>query len=198
MSMKLPIHGFVLAGGRSSRMGRDKALLPFCGRPMVEIAVTTLAAVCEHVSIAGNRDDLQEFAPVVHETRCDEGPVAGIEAGMRACDSAWALFMPVDLPLLPAAFIRAWGEAVLARPATRASYVSSGDDLHPALCLIHRGCATEVSKSIEAGKRSVRTVLEALEGLWVADAGMFADSASSERWLTNVNTPHELDRAKRS
>ena len=195
--MKLPIHGFVLAGGRSSRMGRDKARLPFRGQPMVEIAVTTLAALCEHVSIGGNRDDLHEFAPIVRETRCDEGPVAGIEAGMLACESAWALFVPVDLPLLPAAFLRAWGEAVLARPATRASYISSGARLHPALCLIRRDCAVEVSQAIESGKRSVRGVLEALAGLWEVDAGNFVDRAVSDRWLTNVNTPQELDRAER-
>ncbi len=179
-------------------MGLDKALLPFRGRPMVEIAVTTLAAVCEHVRIAGNRDDLTKFAPVVHETRYGEGPAAGIEAGMLACGSAWALFMPVDLPLLPATFVRAWADAVMARPATRASYVCSGADPHPALCLIHSDCAAKVSQSVESGVRRVLGVLETLEGLWVADIANFADPMVSARWLTNVNTHEQLDIAERS
>jgi molybdopterin-guanine dinucleotide biosynthesis protein A len=179
-------------------MGRDKAVLPFCGRPMVEIALTTLTAVCEQVSIAGNRDDLAKFAPVVHETRHGEGPAAGIEAGMLACGSAWALFMPVDLPLLSADFIRSWADAVMARPATRASYICSGADPHPALCLIHSDCAAEVSQSIEAGERRVLSVLETLEGLWVADVANFADPMASERWLTNINTQEQLDIAEKS
>jgi len=190
--MKLPIHGFVLAGGQSSRMGRDKALLYFRNRPMVEIAVTTLTDLCEHVSIAGNRDDLQEFAPIVHETRCGQGPIAGIEAGLAACESAWALFAPVDLPLLSSSFVRSWIEAVLIRPATRASYLCSSGDPHPALCLLRRDCLPDVSQSIEIGKRRVSSVLELIEGLWVADASMFAEALICKVSLTNVNTSDEL------
>jgi molybdenum cofactor guanylyltransferase len=195
--MKLPIHGFVLAGGRSSRMGRDKALLPFCGRPMVVIAMSTLAAVCENVSIAGNRDDLMKFGPVVHESRFGEGPVAGIEAGLQICASEWALFMPVDLPLLPPCFVRAWADAVLARPATRASHISCGSNLHPALCLLHKDCFAEVFESVEAGKRRVQSILQALEGFWMADVANFADPVASERWLSNINTPDELALAEK-
>src|ERR1700761_8141432 len=97
----LPVHGFVLAGGKSSRMGRDKALLTFRGRPMVEIAVEKLRGFCSAVSIAGNREDLSSFAPVVTETRVDCGPAAGIEAGLQACTELWAMFVPVDVPLVP-------------------------------------------------------------------------------------------------
>jgi molybdopterin-guanine dinucleotide biosynthesis protein A len=191
-SAKLPIHGFVLAGGRSSRMGQDKALLSFRGVPMAETAVTTLTAVCERVSIAGNRDDLAMFAPIAHETRSGIGPVAGIEAGLQSCESAWALFMPVDVPLLPAHFLLTWAQAVLARPATRASYVTQAGDAHPALCLLHKECLLEVSESIEAGKRSVQDLLNGLDGLWLAEAEQFAGPAASAEWFTNINTPEEL------
>jgi molybdenum cofactor guanylyltransferase len=191
-SATLPIHGFVLAGGRSSRMGRDKALLAFRGRQMIQIAVDTLTEVCERVSIAGNREDLANYAPVVREARLGEGPVAGIEAGLASCSSPWALFMPVDLPLLSPSFIRAWAQAVVARPATRASYICSEENPHPALCMLRRECFADVSQSLKTGTRRVKTVLEAVEGLWVADARALALSSACECDLTNVNTPDDL------
>jgi molybdenum cofactor guanylyltransferase len=197
-STKLPIHGFVLAGGRSTRMGRDKALLPFRGTPMVNIAVSALAAVCEHVSIAGNRDDLAMFATVVHESRSGEGPVAGIEAGLQWSDSQWAMFVPVDVPLLTPLFLRAWAARVLARPATRVSYVSRGAEPHPALCLLRKECLGEVSKSIDAGERRVQDVLNGLDGLWIADVAKFADPEKSRHYLTNINTRDDLAIAEKS
>jgi molybdopterin-guanine dinucleotide biosynthesis protein A len=197
-SGKLPIHGFVLAGGRSSRMGHDKALVPFRGIPMILIALTRLAAVCAHVSIAGNRDDLATFAPIAHENRSGIGPVAGIEAGLQSCASEWALFLPVDVPLLPSHFLLAWAQAVLARPGVRASYVTRNREAHPALCLLHKGCLQEVSEGIEAGKRSIQDLLKGLEGFWPADVAQFADPAESAAWFTNINTADELILAEMS
>ena len=107
---KVPVHGFVLAGGKSSRMGEDKALLRFCGRPMVEIAVEKLRGFCEEVTIAGNREDLAGFAPVVRESRTGVGPAAGVEAGLGAARQEWAMFLPVDVPLVPEELLRRWAQ----------------------------------------------------------------------------------------
>jgi molybdenum cofactor guanylyltransferase len=165
---------------------------------MVEIAVTTLTGVCEHVSIAGNRDDLAMFASVVYDTRPGEGPVAGIEAGLLRSDSKWAMFIPVDVPLVTPLFLRAWAARVLARPATRASYVSRGAELHPAFCLLRKECLTQVSKSIKGGGRRVQDVLNGLDGLWIADAAEFADPEESRQCLTNINEPHDFAIAEKS
>ena len=82
-------------------MGQDKALLRFRGRPMAEIGVEKLREFCAAVSISGNREDLSGFAPIVAEERLDAGPVAGIEAALKCCREPWAMFIPVDVPMMP-------------------------------------------------------------------------------------------------
>jgi molybdopterin-guanine dinucleotide biosynthesis protein A len=199
----LPIHGFVLAGGKSTRMGDDKALLPFCGRPMVEIAVEKLRSFCVVVSIAGNRDDLARYADVVHEMRVEAGPAAGVEAGLKAAKQPWVLCIPVDVPLVPSALLRLWCEAVMERGADGcvASYLTVDGDRQPAFCLMKRDCVAGVMAAVERGERRLARVLASLDGggcrLLICDAALFAaEILDVGRWFVNVNTPEELAEAK--
>jgi len=201
---KLPVHGFVLAGGKSSRMGADKALLKFCGRPMVEIAVEKLRGFCADVSIAGNREDLSEFAPVVREERVDCGPAAGIEAGLKASRQEWAMFVPVDVPLVPAELLRRWaGEIVaLGGSGMGASFLMSSAGRESAFCMVRRDCIAKMHAAIESGVRRLDELLLSIEGnevdSWVEarSLGQYAEGKPSEQqiemWFSNVNTPNDL------
>jgi molybdenum cofactor guanylyltransferase len=98
--------GFVLAGGQSSRMGRDKALLPFAGRPLIEHALSILRKADVPVSIAGARSpSLAEFAPVIEDPVPGLGPLTGICAALQSTTVRHAVFLPVDQPLLPPSLI---------------------------------------------------------------------------------------------
>lgn len=97
--------GFVLAGGESRRMGRDKALLEFCGRPLVENALGILHRAGLEARIAGAQAALEHFAPVVADVEPGLGPLGGICTALEACREQWAVFLPVDLPLLPASLV---------------------------------------------------------------------------------------------
>jgi molybdenum cofactor guanylyltransferase len=203
LPVPLPVHGFVLAGGKSSRMGEDKALLRFGGRPMVQIAVEKLRGFCGQVTIGGNREDLARFAPVVPETRVGVGPGAGIEAGLRVGTQPWAMFIPVDVPLVPAELLRRWAEAVLARDGVSVSYLRCGRD-QPAFCLLRRACRERFSEALEGGERRLGMLLEwASEGFQcVYDVhGFYGEdgpsAASCERWFKNINTPEDLAEAER-
>lgn len=181
----LPVHGFVLAGGKSSRMGVDKALLEVGGRPMVEVAVEKLRGFCAEVSIAGNRDDLGRFAPVVREERVDAGPAAGIEAGLKVCVQPWAMFVPVDVPLVPGELLQGWAEAVCSGSAV-VSYLRTGESPQPSFCMLRRNMLPGVSGMLENGVGWLRAIFEmAGDGLQVVDAGA---GAEVERWFLNVNT----------
>jgi len=97
--------GFVLAGGRSSRMGVEKALVSFRGEPMIVHAIRTLREAGLTASIAGARTSLEDFAPVVPDAQPDRGPLGGICAALASTSAQRAVFLPVDLPLLPASLL---------------------------------------------------------------------------------------------
>jgi len=214
---KLPVHGFVLAGGKSSRMGADKALLKFRGRSMVEIAVEKLRGFCAEVSIAGNREDLGRFAPVVREERVDCGPAAGIEAALKAAQQEWAMFVPVDVPLVPGELLLRWAGSVIAANEDAEAVEVMGPLLgawlrvlgqsQPAFCLLRHEALATVSGELENGKRKLVEIFAAIRyELGVASVievdaatidGVLKPTASQvERWFTNVNTPQELVEAE--
>jgi molybdenum cofactor guanylyltransferase len=197
------VHGFVLAGGKSSRMGRDKALLEVGGRPMVQIAVEKLRGFCAEVSIAGNREDLGRFAPVVHEERVDCGPAAGIEAGLKASRQEWAMFIPVDAPLVPMEFLRLWAEEAL-RVQMSVSFLGILGK-QPAFCMLQRERQATFSRLLDKGERRLEPLLnltaEADEyASWIYDERDLygypdyrgPDQDTLARWFLNVNTPEEL------
>ena len=204
---KLPVHGFVLAGGKSSRMGEDKALLQFCGRPLVEIAVEKLRGFCAEVWIAGNREDLAGFAPVVQETRVNVGPAAGVEAGLGAARQDWVLFVPVDVPLVPMEVLRRWCEEAL-RVGMSVRYLGMGGK-QPAFCLLQGERLGAFSRALDGGERRLEMLLNRTAeaggyASWMYDEdelygggeGAAPDQETVERWFKNVNTPEDLAEAE--
>jgi molybdopterin-guanine dinucleotide biosynthesis protein A len=199
----LAVHGFVLAGGQSTRMGEDKALLRFCGRPMVEIAVEKLREFCADVSLAGNRDDLAGYAPVVHEERANVGPAAGVEAGLRAGRQPWVMFVPVDVPLLPVELLRGWAEDVLRRNALEGSYLYYRT-AQPAFCMLRRDCVERFSAALDGGERRLSTLVHfATDGLsWTYELDEiyakqgYPSAETMDRWFMNLNTREELAEAE--
>jgi len=198
-----PIGGYVLAGGKSSRMGVDKATLLFGGRPMVEIALEKLRGFCAEVSIVGNREDLRGFAPVVGEERIECGPGAGVEAGLMACTQPWALFVPVDVPLVPVEFLRLWVEEAL-RVGMSVSYLGVLGK-QPAFCLLQRERLASFSRLLDGGERRLEVLLHGAAAEDGCGSRMYderdlygwpeyggPDEATLERWFANVNTPEDL------
>src|SRR5487761_3050 len=99
-----PLYGLVLAGGRSTRMQRDKAALEYAGRSQLERAVELITPLVERVFVSVGADQISDplrarFAQIVDSGEA-EGPIAGIIAAQtRHPDAAW-LVLACDLPLL--------------------------------------------------------------------------------------------------
>src|SRR5579859_2029055 len=92
---------WVLAGGQSSRMGSDKALLNLEGVPLILRATSAAATVCNSVSLVGDPAKYSNLGfPVVADEFEGCGPLAGIEAALRATSADWNLILACDMPRL--------------------------------------------------------------------------------------------------
>lgn len=157
------VGGYVLAGGKSSRMGRDKALLELAGKPLAWHAVTKLRRVCADVQLLSSEAELEVFAPLVRDMHEGCGPIGGLESALGHSWHEWNLFLPVDMPFLPSAFLDHWARMVLARESmgARIAMFTLGGLPQPLLCMLHRDATLFVHEAVQRGEYKVYPVLEA-------------------------------------
>jgi molybdopterin-guanine dinucleotide biosynthesis protein A len=182
-----PLYGLLLAGGRSTRMGRDKAALAYDGRPQLERAMALLQphVVRAFVSVRAEQaaEPLRARFAQIADIREDIGPVAGLLAAQqRHPDVAW-LVLACDLPLLDAATL---AQLVRARAPGRAAtaYRSSHDGLPEPLCAIYEPHShAALAAAVAAGRHCPRKFLQS------ADTQLLDEP--EPRALDNINTPQE-------
>lgn len=190
MSAYQHLNGLVLAGGRSTRMGRDKAALQFDGRAQLARAFELLAPLTTrcYVSVREEQraDPLRAAYPqVVDLPGAPPGPAGGIMAAQKAHPGAAWLVVACDLPLLDAATLQ---HLIARRDPARAAtaFRSSRDGLPEPLCAIWEpATAAPLAAALEAGRHCPRTFLLQSDTLLLDQPR--ADS------LDNVNTPADLE-----
>jgi len=97
------ITGFILAGGRSSRMGRDKALLPVGDRRLIELVIQRVRPAVERLMVIGgahNAPPLHDLPAdaILMDLKPDHGPLMGIYTGLMHTETPLNLFVPCDMP----------------------------------------------------------------------------------------------------
>jgi molybdopterin-guanine dinucleotide biosynthesis protein A len=200
--------GFVLAGGQSSRMGEDKALIRLANEPLVARALGILREAGLDASIAGARSSLDAFAPVVQDSHPDRGPLAGICAALASTSARYAVFLPVDLPLLPASLVRfllhharVVGGAVTVPSVSGFAQTfpavvdrSTLPALETALKEGHGGCFSAFKDA--AAQTGGRFSVPAVEMLVQSGQVNHPKDLPAVFWFKNVNTPEDLERAE--
>src|SRR5215471_7374392 len=100
-----PFAGFVLAGGKSTRMGQDKAALSLNGRTLLEHSLAALQGVCHEVAILGKYELYGTLAPVYEDIFPGCGPLGGIHAALANSHTHHNLIIAVDTPFLAPEFL---------------------------------------------------------------------------------------------
>jgi molybdopterin-guanine dinucleotide biosynthesis protein A len=185
--------GFVLAGGRSLRMGRDKAQIPWGSGTMLSSAVVQMKQVTSHVFIVGALETENAPAPVLADTAPGLGPLAGIHAALTHSKTEWNLVLAVDLPLITADFL-----ATIVKHcggATVAVVPKVHGQLQPLCAAYHRAILPEVERALASGELSIHRLLERLSTRIIEEADLIT-GGFPPGMLLNVNTPEDLARAQ--
>lgn len=178
------VGGFVLAGGRSSRMGTDKALLRLQGETLLERAAQAVAFAAGSAVIVGDPLRYGAFRyPVIPDTIRDSGPLGGIEAALAFTDAEWNLIVACDMPGLSG--------VALAALVSEAGKTLDADVLIPdfdgsaqPLCaLYHRRSLETIRQALRGDRRKIMDAIRPLRVIHVP--------VSDEEMFRNVNTPED-------
>lgn len=97
----------ILAGGKSKRMGENKALVPFLGKSLIQYAIDLALKFTDDILISANTRDLDQFGfQVIPDIADVKAPLAGIHSGLRASATDWNLVLTCDMPNVSKEVIR--------------------------------------------------------------------------------------------
>lgn len=189
------VSAFVLAGGRSSRMGADKAFLPLGGDSFLSIALCRARAVCPEPLIVGEAARYAAFGMVVEDRFRGCGPLGGIHAALCATKTEWNLMLSVDLPLMVPDFL-SWivNEAISGEQLVT---VPRKNGRCEPLCAVYCPAALPViEQALRAGDFKVDGVFAKVPTRYLSEADIRAAGFRDEIFR-NVNTPEDYDLVKR-
>ena len=191
-SRKVPLYGLVLAGGKSTRMKKDKSLLEYHGKKQALYCFDLLGQFCDQVFISNRKEQSRLAAyrnlPQIHDVFVDIGPLGGILSAMiRHPKSAW-LVLACDLPFVNGYTIKALiKKRNLSKMATayRSTY---GPNLPEPLCAIYEPKAMfQLLQFLAQGIQCPRAILLR------SDTHLVTQSLGVS--LDNVNSPQEYREA---
>jgi len=188
------VSAFVLAGGRSSRMGTDKAFVEFQGCTLLNRALDLVTGITPTVHIVGSRERFGAFGDVVEDEIPDHGPLGGIHAALRASPSDRNLIVAVDMPFVTAAFLQYLltedkrSEAAVTVPRAAGNW-------QPLCAVYRRAFAVRAESALRSGHNRIDALFEetTVRIINEEDLGRAGFSADLFR---NLNTREELEAAE--
>lgn len=196
-TQKPALAALVLAGGKSSRMGKDKALIPWQGTPILKRVCQTAATCCQQVYILTAwseryQDLLGEKYQYLKEFNPGQGPLVALAQGLaqitRDYSIDWILLLACDLPQLETEILKTWSNQLSQLPPETLALVPRRREGWEPLCGFYRPAVrNSLQNFIEQGGRSFQVWLSNLP------AQSIAVGEKEAKMLWNCNTPADLD-----
>ncbi len=186
--------GFVLAGGKSSRMGagpgKDKVFLEFGGQTLLDRALSVMGTVCDRVAIVGDPTKFAKYDSVVADIFPGCGPLAGIHAALVHSSAELNLMLAVDMPFVSVELLAFLSAAAEKSDDAVATVPRSGRGLQPLCAVYRRDFSTVAELALQTGNYKIDATFSSVS-VRVIEEDELAAAGFSEQSFFNVNTPQD-------
>lgn len=185
---------FILAGGKSTRMGRDKAFVLFDGRTLLSRALDLAHLVAEEVCIVGERQKYSSVATTVEDIFPDCGPLGGIHAALRASQKDLSLVLAVDVPFVSQRLLEYLVERARSRTPT-VTVPRAAKGFQP-LCAVYRRAFAEIAEeALRTRRYKIDSLFDPAYTQIITEDELRSAGCSAEEFR-NLNTPTDLENTR--
>ncbi|MGH8071147.1 MAG: molybdenum cofactor guanylyltransferase [Candidatus Entotheonellia bacterium] len=189
------VTGIILAGGKSRRMGQDKAFLPFGKGQLIERVIEVIQQVTADIILITNTpEQYQRFGlPMFADVIPDAGSLGGIYTGLVSAKTPSSLCLACDMPFVKPDFLR-----FLCDTADQADVVipRNAEDFQPLCAVYSQACREPIRQRIEAGRLKITGFFDHVR-VRVIEGDLLARYDPHDVMFFNANTPEEYEQARR-
>ncbi len=191
MSVKSSVSGFIQAGGKSQRMGQNKALMLLAGHKLIEYPIKALSNVVSQLAIITNEPE--SYSDLNIDCYPDiwpgSGPLAGIYAALYHSKTDYILTLACDMPLVSTELL----ELLIEKGESYQICVPKDfqQQLQPLCAMYHKSCQTEIQQLIEK-KQYAPKALFPLVKTRILEFEILSGLANSKEVFRNINTPEDF------
>jgi molybdopterin-guanine dinucleotide biosynthesis protein A len=192
--LKEPQAGIILCGGKSSRMGKDKASLSFLGRPLIKIVIDSLKTLFSKIIVVTNDTiNYQKYnLPIIKDILPQKGPLGGIYTGLLYSKSKYNFVVACDMPFINLNLIR-----YLFRHKDDCDLIIPYFKVYQPLYAIYsKNCISAIEESIFSNNLEVKNLINMVK-VKVIDEKQVCRFDKKGLCFTNINTPQEFEEAKK-
>lgn len=182
--------GFVLAGGQSTRMGRDKGLLPLAGKSLVEHVAAVAQQAAGSATIVGDPEKYGFTGfPVVRDLRPGCGPLSGIHTALTVSRAGWNLILACDMPQVSPAFLLSLVNRASAGSSDCVVPAGPPGRPQPLCAAYHRRSLPAISRALDSKVYKVMDALKELRlDIWqIPEPSCFQNVNTPRDWACYVN-----------
>ena len=181
------IGGIILAGGKSSRMGEDKAFVEYKGSMLIEYSLQLTKYFCDFIIISANSNNYKGFGyPVVADEFEACGPVGGIYSALKKAESDWNLLISCDTPFVSKALVERLIQNIGNYDCIVPAY---GDWNEPLVALYNKSALNKIKSSILKKEYKLKFLIKNLQTKYVDVSDLVNENPNI---FKNFNSPNDL------
>jgi molybdenum cofactor guanylyltransferase len=184
----------ILAGGKSSRMGTNKALLPIDGTTNIERIKNILAEAFQEIIIVANDEEAYQFLnlPIIKDKVLDKGPIAGIQAGLLAAKYETNLVIACDMPFISTDVAR---QLVKESEGFDAVVPVISGKQHPLFAVYKKAILPTLDDCLQTDQLRIKNLLERVHVKYTTENDLFNKEIDKlEQVFYNMNQPWEYEK----